>query len=81
MEVLQKSEKESYNVIAKCCSDPLDVQAYDTQYHQTCLIKEERLSLRQSITKDCILSLSRAIANIEVVNIVKHSLSQIWFCH
>ena len=26
MEVLQKSKKESYNVIAKCFSDPLDVQ-------------------------------------------------------
>ena len=76
MEVLQKSEKECYNVIAKCFSDPLDVQAYDTKYHRTCLIKEERLSLRQSITKDRTLSLCRAIANIEIVNIVKHSRSQ-----
>ena len=44
--------------------------------NRTCLIKEEPLSLRQSITKDRTFSFSRAIANIERANIVKYSLSQ-----
>eukprot|EP00794_Sanderia_malayensis_P013483 gene13483-14880_t len=72
--ILKNSSNANYHVIAATFLKDLDIQAYDTRYHLSCLIREERKSFASDGKETLIIA--RVLADIEIVNIVKFSIDR-----
>ena len=74
IKILNKSSNANYHAIAATFLEDLDVQAYDTRYHLSCLVSEERKSFASDGKET--LTIARVLADIEIVNIVKFSIDR-----
>ena len=64
----------SYHATAATLFEDLDVQAYGTRYHLSCLVREEKKSFASDGKET--LTIAGVLADIEIVNIVKFSVDR-----
>ena len=74
IKILHNARNANYHAIAATSLEDLDVQAYDTRYHFSCLVREERKSFASD--REETLTIAHVLADIEIVNIVKFSIDR-----